>query len=241
MSMRHCRQSEKEANGSTEPLHEALKLPGMKAAAIEAFFATLKAANPQPNTEREYTSVFELRAAVLLSGQATDVGVNKATRRLYPVANTPQAILDLGLEGLESYIKTIGLYHSKARHLLETCRMLVELHGSKVPSTREALEALPGVGRKTANVVMSNAFNIPAIAVDTHVFRVSRRIGLANGKTVLEVEKELMKNIPQNKWSQAHHWLIWHGRKCCTARNPNCSGCMLCKFCIFGSQNDKEA
>ena len=233
MSMRHCRQSEKEANGSPEPLHEALKLPGMKAAAIEAFFATLKAANPQPNTELEYTSVFELLAAVLLSAQATDVGVNKATRRLYPVANTPQAILDLGLEGLESYIKTIGLYHSKARHLLETCRMLVELHGGQVPRTREALEALPGVGRKTANVVLNVAFGEPTMAVDTHIFRVGNRTGLAPGKTPLAVEVQLLKRIPPAYLVDAHHWLILHGRYVCQARKPLCWQCAVAPYCGY--------
>ena len=233
MSMRHCRQSEKEANGSPEPLHEALKLPGMKAAAIEAFFATLKAANPQPNTELEYTSVFELLTAVLLSAQATDVGVNKATRRLYPVANTPQAILDLGLEGLESYIKTIGLYHSKARHLLETCRMLVELHGGQVPRTREALEALPGVGRKTANVVLNVAFGEPTMAVDTHIFRVGNRTGLAPGKTPLDVEKGLLKRIPPAYMVDAHHWLILHGRYVCQARKPLCWQCAVAPYCGY--------
>ncbi|MBP6618581.1 MAG: endonuclease III [Xylophilus sp.] len=205
----------------------------MKAAAIEAFFATLKAANPQPNTELEYTSVFELLAAVLLSAQATDVGVNKATRRLYPVANTPQAILDLGLEGLESYIKTIGLYHSKARHLLETCRMLVELHGGQVPRTREALEALPGVGRKTANVVLNVAFGEPTMAVDTHIFRVGNRTGLAPGKTPLDVEKGLLKRIPPAYMVDAHHWLILHGRYVCQARKPLCWQCAVAPYCGY--------
>ena len=205
----------------------------MKAAAIEAFFATLKAANPQPNTELEYTSVFELLAAVLLSAQATDVGVNKATRRLYPVANTPQAILDLGLEGLESYIKTIGLYHSKARPLLETCRMLVELHGGQVPRTREALEALPGVGRKTANVVLNVAFGEPTMAVDTHIFRVGNRTGLAPGKTPLDVEKGLLKRIPPAYMVDAHHWLILHGRYVCQARKPLCWQCAVAPYCGY--------
>ena len=205
----------------------------MKAAAIEAFFATLKAANPQPNTELEYTSVFELLAAELLSAQATDVGVNKATRRLYPVANTPQAILDLGLEGLESYIKTIGLYHSKARHLLETCRMLVELHGGQVPRTREALEALPGVGRKTANVVLNVAFGEPTMAVDTHIFRVGNRTGLAPGKTPLDVEKGLLKRIPPAYMVDAHHWLILHGRYVCQARKPLCWQCAVAPYCGY--------
>ena len=233
MSMRHCRQSEKEANGSTEPLHEALKLPGMKAAAIEAFFATLKAANPQPNTELEYTSVFELLTAVLLSAQATDVGVNKATRRLFVVANTPQKILALGLAGLEDHIKTIGLYHSKARHLLETCRMLVELHGGQVPRTREALEALPGVGRKTANVVLNVAFGEPTMAVDTHIFRVGNRTGLAPGKTPLDVEKGLLKRIPPAYMVDAHHWLILHGRYVCQARKPLCWQCAVAPYCGY--------
>ena len=205
----------------------------MKAAAIEAFFATLKAANPQPNTELEYTSVFELLTAVLLSAQATDVGVNKATRRLYPVANTPQAILDLGLEGLESYIKTIGLYHSKARHLLETCRMLVELHGGQVPRTREALEALPGVGRKTANVVLNVAFGEPTMAVDTHIFRVGNRTGLAPGKTPLAVEVQLLKRIPPAYLVDAHHWLILHGRYVCQARKPLCWQCAVAPYCGY--------
>ncbi|HZF82237.1 MAG TPA: endonuclease III, partial [Burkholderiaceae bacterium] len=168
----------------------------MKKDTIVAFFATLQAANPAPETELEYTTPFELLAAVLLSAQATDVGVNKATRRLYPVANTPQAILDLGLEGLEGYIKTIGLYRSKAKHLMEACRILVEQHGGEVPRTREALEALPGVGRKTANVVLNVAFGEPTIAVDTHIFRVSNRTGLAPGKTPLEVELKLEKRVP---------------------------------------------
>ena len=168
----------------------------MKPVAIEAFFATLKAANPHPQTELEYSSVFELLAAVLLSAQATDVGVNKATRRLFPVANTPQKILNLGLEGLESAIKTIGLYRSKARHLIQTCQILVEQHGGVVPRTREALEALPGVGRKTANVVLNVAFGEATMAVDTHLFRLGNRTGLASGKTPLEVEKKLLKRIP---------------------------------------------
>ena len=205
----------------------------MKPQDIEPFFAALQAANPQPNTELEYTNVFELLAAVLLSAQATDVGVNQATRRLYPVANTPQAILDLGLEGLESYIKTIGLYHSKARHLLETCRMLVELHGGQVPRTREALEALPGVGRKTANVVLNVAFGEPTMAVDTHIFRVGNRTGLAPGKTPLDVEKGLLKRIPPAYMVDAHHWLILHGRYVCQARKPLCWQCAVAPYCGY--------
>jgi endonuclease-3 len=205
----------------------------MKQEHIAAFFATLKAANPQPTTELEYTSVFELLVAVLLSAQATDVGVNKATRKLFPVANTPQAMLDLGLDGLESYIKTIGLYHSKARHLMETCRMLVEQHGGQVPRTREALEALPGVGRKTANVVLNVAFDEPVMAVDTHIFRVANRTGLAPGKTPHEVEMKLLRRIPPEYLVDAHHWLILHGRYVCQARKPQCWHCGVSQFCDF--------
>ena len=208
----------------------------MKKQFIEPFFATLQAANPQPNTELEYTSVFELLAAVLLSAQATDVGVNKATRRLFPVANTPRKILALGLEGLESYIKTIGLYRSKARHLLETCRLLVEQHGGEVPRTREALEALPGVGRKTANVVLNVAFGEPTMAVDTHIFRVSNRTGLAPGKTPYEVEMQLLKRVPEQYLVDAHHWLILHGRYVCQARKPLCGQCAVAAYCDHPSQ-----
>jgi endonuclease III len=205
----------------------------MKTQHIEPFFATLKAANPQPNTELEYTSVFELLAAVLLSAQATDVGVNKATRRLFPVANTPQQILDLGLEGLEGYIQTIGLYHSKAKHLMQTCRILVDQHAGVVPRTREALEALPGVGRKTANVVLNVAFGEPTMAVDTHIFRVGNRTGLAKGKTPYEVEMQLMKRIPPEYLVDAHHWLILHGRYVCQARKPQCWQCGVSAYCSF--------
>ena len=211
----------------------------MKTQHIEPFFATLKAANPQPNTELEYTSVFELLAAVLLSAQATDVGVNKATRRLFAVANTPQQIWDLGLAGLEGYIKTIGLYHSKAKHLLETCRILVEQHGGQVPRTREALEALPGVGRKTANVVLNVAFGEPTMAVDTHIFRVGNRTGLAPGKTPLAVEMQLMKRIPAEYLVDAHHWLILHGRYVCQARKPLCWECGVSAFCSFKPKTTK--
>ncbi len=205
----------------------------MKRDAIAGFFATLQAANPMPVTELEYTSVFELLTAVLLSAQATDVGVNKATRKLFPVAHTPQAILDLGLEGLEGYIKTIGLYHSKAKHLLQTCQMLVQLHGGQVPRTREALEALPGVGRKTANVVLNVAFGEPTMAVDTHIFRLGNRTGLAPGNTPLEVEKGLVKRIPPEFMVDAHHWLILHGRYVCQARKPLCWQCGVARFCDF--------
>ncbi|MBS0466931.1 MAG: endonuclease III [Proteobacteria bacterium] len=205
----------------------------MKKSNIAPFFATLKAANPQPNTELEYTSVFELLTAVLLSAQATDVGVNKATRRLFPVANTPQAVLDLGLEGLEDYIKTIGLYRSKAKHLMQTCRILVQQHGGQVPRTREALEALPGVGRKTANVVLNVAFGQPTMAVDTHIFRVGNRTGLAPGKTPLEVEKQLLARVPAEYLVDAHHWLILLGRYVCQARKPRCWQCVVAPYCDF--------
>ncbi len=200
---------------------------------IEPFFATLKAANPQPNTELEYTSVFELLAAVLLSAQATDVSVNKATRQLFPVANTPQKILALGLAGLESYIKTIGLYRSKPKHWMETCRILVEQHQGVVPRNREALETLPGVGRKTANVVLNSAFGEPTMAVDTHIFRMGNRTGLAPGKTPYEVEMQLLKRIPQQYLVDAHHWLILHGRYVCQARQPQCWQCSVSEFCSF--------
>lgn len=205
----------------------------MKKEQIAPFFATLKAANPQPSTELEFTSVFELMAAVLLSAQATDVGVNKATRKLFPVANTPQAILDLGIDGLEGYIKTIGLYRSKAKHLMQACRMLVQLHGGEVPRTREALEALPGVGRKTANVVLNVAFGEPAMAVDTHIFRVSNRTGLAPGKNPYAVEMALMKRVPPEYLVDAHHWLILHGRYVCLARKPLCFKCQVAAYCDF--------
>jgi endonuclease-3 len=205
----------------------------MKPAAIHAFFATLQAANPQPQTELEYTSVFELLAAVLLSAQATDVSVNKATRRLFVVADTPQKILALGLVRLEDHIKTIGLFRSKARHLLETCRILVERHGGEVPDTREALEALPGVGRKTANVVLNVAFGQPTMAVDTHIFRVSNRTGLAPGKNPLAVEQQLLKRVPAAYAVDSHHWLILLGRYVCLARKPQCFRCAVAACCDF--------
>ncbi|MGV0961402.1 MAG: endonuclease III [Limnohabitans sp.] len=205
----------------------------MTPAQIESFFATLQAANPMPVTELAYTSVFELLAAVLLSAQATDVGVNKATRKLFPVAGTPQKILGLGLEGLEGYIKTIGLYRSKAKHLMQTCRILVEQHGGQVPGTREELEALPGVGRKTANVVLNVAFGQPTMAVDTHIFRLGNRTGLAPGKTPLEVEQKLLKRIPAKYMVDAHHWLILHGRYVCQARKPLCPQCAVSAYCDF--------
>jgi endonuclease-3 len=211
----------------------------MKKEHIEPFFATLKAANPQPNTELEYTSVFELLTAVLLSAQATDVGVNKATRRLFVVANTPQQILNLGLEGLERYIKTIGLFRSKARHLMQTCQLLLDLHEGEVPRSREALEALPGVGRKTANVVLNVAFGEPTMAVDTHIFRVGNRSGLAPGKTPYEVEMGLLKRIPKTYLVDAHHWLILLGRYVCQARKPQCWQCQVSAFCSFKPKTPK--
>lgn len=205
----------------------------MSPAHIELFFATLKAANPQPQTELEFASVFELLVAVLLSAQATDVGVNKATRRLFVVANTPQKILALGLPALEQAIKTIGLYRSKARHLMQTCQILVDQHGGAVPRTRDALQALPGVGRKTANVVLNVAFGEPTMAVDTHVFRVANRTGLAPGKTPLEVELQLLARIPSAYRTDAHHWLILHGRYICQARTPLCGKCAVAATCDF--------
>ncbi|MCI1193778.1 endonuclease III [Calidifontimicrobium sp. SYSU G02091] len=206
----------------------------MKTEDIEPFFATLKAANPSPTTELEFTTPFELLVAVLLSAQATDVSVNKATRRLFAVANTPQKMLALGVDGVAEYIKTIGLYRSKAKHLIETCRILVERHGGEVPRSREALEALPGVGRKTANVVLNVAFGEPTIAVDTHIFRVANRTGLAPGKTPLEVEKRLLERVPPQYLHDAHHWLILHGRYVCQARKPLCERCAVRRWCDSG-------
>ncbi len=203
----------------------------MHDADTEPFFATLAAADPQPASELEYSSVFELLAAVLLSAQATDVSVNKATRRLFPVAHTPQAILALGEDGLAEYIRTIGLYRSKARHLIATCRILIEHHGSRVPRSRAELESLPGVGRKTANVVLNVAFGEPTMAVDTHIFRVGNRTGLAPGKTPLAVEQQLERRVPQAYRRDAHHWLILHGRYVCTARSPQCAACMVSRWC----------
>jgi endonuclease-3 len=205
----------------------------MRAKDIEPFFATLRAANPLPTTELEFTTPFELLTAVLLSAQATDAGVNKATRKLFPVANTPQAILDLGLERLEGYIKTIGLYRTKAKNLMETCRLLVERHAGHVPRTREELEALPGVGRKTANVVLNVAFGEETLAVDTHIFRVANRTGLAPGKNPEEVEHKLMKVVPKEYLADAHHWLILHGRYVCVARTPRCWECAVIKYCAY--------
>lgn len=196
-------------------------------------FRRLREDNPHPTTELEFSSVFELLIAVILSAQATDVGVNKATARLYPIANTPEAIYALGVEGLSEYIKTIGLFNSKARNVIATCRILIEQHGSQVPDNREALEALPGVGRKTANVVLNTAFGQPVMAVDTHIFRVSNRTGIATGKTVLEVEKKLMRHVPREFLLDAHHWLILHGRYVCKARSPQCGSCRIEDLCEY--------
>jgi len=196
-------------------------------------FRRLQAENPHPTTELEYATPFELLVAVILSAQATDVGVNKATRRLYPVANTPAAIAALGEAGLKEYIKTIGLFNSKAKNILETCRILLERHGGAVPRDRASLEALPGVGRKTANVVLNTAFGEPTIAVDTHIFRVSNRIGIAPGKTPLEVEKRLLRLVPAEYRRDAHHWLILHGRYTCLARKPRCGSCIIEDLCEY--------
>lgn len=203
----------------------------MNAAKRLEIFRRLHEDNPEPKTELAYSSPFELLIAVILSAQSTDVGVNKATARLFPVANTPAAIHALGVEGLSEYIKTIGLYNSKAKNVIETCRLLVERHGGEVPQTREELEALPGVGRKTANVVLNMAFGEPTMAVDTHVFRVSNRTGLAPEKTVLDVELKLLEVIPAKYMLHAHHWLILHGRYTCLARKPLCESCIIADLC----------
>ena len=200
---------------------------------IADFYARLAAANPAPTTELLYASPFQLLVAVILSAQATDVGVNKATARLFPVAPTPEAILALGEDGLTEYIKTIGLFRTKAKNVIATCRMLVERHGSQVPEERAALEALPGVGRKTANVVLNTAFGQPTIAVDTHIFRVGNRTGLAPGKTPLAVEQKLLRVTPAEFARDAHHWLILHGRYVCKARKPECARCVVADLCRF--------
>lgn len=205
----------------------------------KAFFAQLKANNPNPETELEYSSPFELLVAVLLSAQATDVSVNKGTRRLFKIANTPAAILGLGEDGVRPYIEHIGLFRTKGRHLQETCRILLERHGGEVPRTREALEALPGVGRKTANVVLNTAFGEPTMAVDTHIFRVSNRTGLAPGKDVLKVEQQLLKRIPNEYLLDAHHWLILHGRYVCKARAPECAQCIVEPLCGYRQKTGK--
>ncbi len=200
-------------------------------------FARFKQHNPEPTTELNYSSPFELLIAVTLSAQSTDVGVNKATDKLFPVANTPEAILELGLEGLKSYIKTIGLFNTKAENVLKTCTMLIEQHNSQVPESRQALEALPGVGRKTANVVLNTAFGHPTMAVDTHIFRVSNRMNLAPGKNVNQVEQKLLKVVPKEYLQDAHHWLILHGRYTCIARKPRCGSCVVSDLCEFKEKN----
>lgn len=204
----------------------------------QLIFERLHAENPNPTTELEYSTPFELLIAVILSAQATDVGVNKATRKLYPVANTPEKIYALGVEGLKKYIKTIGLFNTKASNVIKTCKILVEQHNSQVPETREALEALPGVGRKTANVILNTAFRQPTMAVDTHIFRVSNRTGIAKGKNVLEVEKKLMKFVPADFLLDAHHWLILHGRYTCVARKPRCGSCIIEDLCEFKQKTE---
>ena len=196
-------------------------------------FERLRAENPQPTTELHYSTPFELLIAVILSAQATDKGVNKATEKLFKHANTPQAILELGEEGLKKYIRTIGLYNSKAKNIIATCQILIEKHGGRVPEDRQALEALPGVGRKTANVILNTAFGHPTIAVDTHIFRVAHRTGLAPGKTVYEVEKKLLKFVPEEFKQDAHHWLILHGRYVCKARTPRCGACIIEDLCEY--------
>ncbi|MDO8206190.1 MAG: endonuclease III [Gallionella sp.] len=210
----------------------------MNATKRRQIFERLQAANPHPTTELEYHSPFELLVAVMLSAQATDISVNAATRHLYPVANTPQAILDLGEEKLTEYIQRIGLYKTKAKHVIQTCRILVEQHAGCVPTTRVALEALPGVGRKTANVILNTAFGQPTIAVDTHIFRLANRIGLAPGKNVLEVEKKLLKVIPAEFMHDAHHWLILHGRYICRARSPKCAECLIYDLCEYKGKSN---
>jgi endonuclease III len=204
-------------------------------------FTRFRAANPHPTTELEYNSPFELLIAVTLSAQATDKSVNLATRKLFPKANTPEAILALGEEGLREYIKSIGLYKTKARNILATCRMLIEQYDGKVPQTREQLEKLPGVGRKTANVLLNTAFGQPTIAVDTHIFRVANRTGIARGKNVLEVELKLLKCVPREFRQDAHHWLILHGRYICVARKPKCAICLINDLCEYESKNFEDA
>lgn len=210
----------------------------MNAAKRHEIFSRLREANPHPVTELEYSNPFELLVAVTLSAQATDVGVNKATRKLFPVANTPEAIYALGVDGLKEYIKTIGLYNAKAENIIKACKILIDKHGSVVPDNREDLEALPGVGRKTANVVLNTAFGQPAMAVDTHIFRVSNRTRIAPGKNVLEVEKKLMRFVPREFLIDAHHWLILHGRYTCVARKPRCGSCLIEDLCEFKEKTE---
>lgn len=210
----------------------------MNAAKRLEIFKRFHEDNPHPTTELEYNSPFELLIAVILSAQATDVSVNKATRQLYPVANTAQKILALGVDDLKEYIKTIGLFNSKAENVIKTCRILLDNFGGEVPDNREALEALPGVGRKTANVVLNTAFRQPTMAVDTHIFRVANRTGIAPGKNVVEVEKKLLRHVPKEYLMDAHHWLILHGRYTCTARKPKCGSCRIEDLCEFKDKTD---
>ncbi|MDF3919879.1 endonuclease III [Salinicola salarius] len=210
----------------------------MNATKREQIFARLKANNPNPTTELNWSTPFELLAAVLLSAQATDVGVNKATAKLFPVANTPQAIIDLGIDGLKDHIKTIGLYNTKAENLMKTCHILVEQYDGDIPRTREGLEALPGVGRKTANVILNTAFGELTMAVDTHIFRVANRTRIAKGKNVLEVEQKLMRFVPRDYLKDAHHWLILHGRYTCLARKPRCGSCVIEDLCEYPDKID---
>ncbi|MFM8584844.1 MAG: endonuclease III [Gammaproteobacteria bacterium] len=213
----------------------------MKPALRQAMFERLRARNPHPTTELEYRTPFELLVAVILSAQATDKGVNIATRKLFPTANTPATILALGEPGLTEFVKTIGLYKGKTKNILATCRLILEQHGGEVPRTRDALEALPGVGRKTANVVLNTAFGEPTMAVDTHIFRVANRTGLAPGRTVLAVEKKLLKNVPAEFLKDAHHWLILHGRYVCKARKPNCPACPIADLCSYKRKTRADA
>ncbi|WP_404297814.1 endonuclease III [Halomonas sp.] len=210
----------------------------MNAQKRHEIFARLREHTPEPTTELNWQSPFELLAAVLLSAQATDVGVNKATARLFPVASTPQAIIDLGIDGLKEHIRTIGLYNTKAENLMKTCHLLIEKHGGEVPRTRPGLEALPGVGRKTANVILNTAFGQPTIAVDTHIFRVSNRTGIAKGKDVVEVEQKLIRHVPREFRQDAHHWLILHGRYTCVARKPRCGSCVIEDLCEFREKTE---
>lgn len=212
----------------------------MNAAKRHEIFRRLREDNPEPRTELQYNSSFELLIAVILSAQATDISVNKAMAKLFPIANTPAAIHALGVEGLTGYIKTIGLYNSKAKNVIETCRLLLERHGGEVPQTREALEALPGVGRKTANVVLNTAFRQPTMAVDTHIFRVSNRTGIAPGRNVLEVEKKLLRFVPREFLLDAHHWLILHGRYVCQARKPRCGSCRIEDLCEYKAKTSDD-
>lgn len=205
----------------------------MNAQKRHEIFSRLREHNPEPTTELNWSTPFELLAAVLLSAQATDVGVNKATAKLFPVANTPQSIIDLGIDGLKAHIKTIGLFNTKAENLMKTCHLLISRHGGEVPQTRQDLEALPGVGRKTANVILNTAFGQPTIAVDTHIFRVSNRTGIAKGKDVVEVENKLMRHVPREFRQDAHHWLILHGRYTCVARKPRCGSCVIEDLCEY--------